>query len=187
MQLIFQKIWPQCRNNDNYIFFRWSLVSFFGGYVNLQNYRIWLTNNPHVFEETSLPPIKVGIWCAVSKHQVISPIFFDKTMDSDVCMKIVYFIALLKEDEWYAWFQQDGATAHIAEKMMDILANFFKDRIISEGRWSARCSDLTPSKLFMGVFKKYNVYWNKPSSTDKLKMEIGLSIKIPANDYLKIW
>ncbi len=32
-------------------------------------------------------------------------------------MKIIRdFIALLEEDEWYAWFQQDNATACTTEK-----------------------------------------------------------------------
>ncbi len=46
--------------------------------------------------------------------------FFYKTTDSDVYTKIIqdYFIVLLEEDEWYAWFQQYGATAHMVEKMM---------------------------------------------------------------------
>ncbi len=35
--------------------------------------------------------------------------FFYKTVYSAVHMKIIQdFIALLEEDEWYAWYQQDG-------------------------------------------------------------------------------
>ncbi len=44
-----------------------------------------------------------------------------------------YFIVLLEEDERYAWFQQDGATAHMAKKPMDVLTEFFEDRIILKG------------------------------------------------------
>ncbi len=40
------------------------------------------------------------------------------------------FIALLEEDERYASFQQDGATAHTAKKTMDVLTEFFEDQII---------------------------------------------------------
>ncbi len=40
------------------------------GHVNAQNYSIGSTNNPHIFEETSLHPIKVGISYAISKHRV---------------------------------------------------------------------------------------------------------------------
>ncbi len=122
--------------NDDYYIFSDKMWFHLSGYVNSQNYWIWSTNNLHVFEETLLHPIKVGIWCAISTHQVVSPIVFDKTMDSDVYMKIIQdFVAFLEEDERYAWFQQDGATAHTAEKTMDILAKFFKNRIITKGRW----------------------------------------------------
>ncbi len=64
-------------------------------------------------------------------------------MDSDVYMKIVKdFIAPLGYDKQYAWVQRDEATAHTAEKTMDVLVKFFEDRIISEGRWLARRPDL---------------------------------------------
>jgi hypothetical protein len=35
------------------------------GYVNSQICRIWSTENPRVFQETPLHPIKIGIWLAV--------------------------------------------------------------------------------------------------------------------------
>ena len=31
------------------------------GHVNPQNYRTWSTQNPHVFVETDLHPIKIGV------------------------------------------------------------------------------------------------------------------------------
>ncbi len=87
-------------------------------------------------------------------------------------MKIIQdFIALLKEDRQCAWFQQDGTTAHMAEKAMDVLAKFFEDRIISKGRWLARSLGITPPDFLLWAYLKNNVYWNKPSSVDELKME----------------
>ncbi|XKL60012.1 hypothetical protein PGB90_001028 [Kerria lacca] len=50
------------------------------GYINSQNYRVWSNENPHVFKETSLHSIKVGVWCAISQRQV----FFEKTVNSEV-------------------------------------------------------------------------------------------------------
>ncbi len=72
--------------------------------------------------------------------------FFDKPWtDRDVYMIIIQdFIVLLKEDERYAWFQQDGATAHIEEKTMDVLTKFFEDRTIYKGRCLPRSPDLRP-------------------------------------------
>ncbi len=71
----FLKNLPRCQNND-YIVFRRSVVLFVE--VNSQNYGIWLTNNPHIFEEISLHPVKVGVWCTISKHRVVAPIFLKK-------------------------------------------------------------------------------------------------------------
>ncbi len=45
------------------------------GYVISQNYNIWSPNNLQIFEETLLHPIKVGIWCAISKYRVAGSIF----------------------------------------------------------------------------------------------------------------
>ncbi len=76
-------------------------------------------------------------------------------MNNDAYMKLVQdFIALCEEDERYAWFHQEGATAHMVEIMMDVLTKFFEDRIISKGRRLARSPDLTPPDFFLGVFKK---------------------------------
>ncbi len=36
-------------------------------FVNSQNYHIWSINNPHDFKETSIHPIKVSVWCTISK------------------------------------------------------------------------------------------------------------------------
>ena len=45
------------------------------GYVNSQNTRVWASENPHVFHESSLIPEKVGVWCAISGQRIIGPIF----------------------------------------------------------------------------------------------------------------
>jgi hypothetical protein len=50
------------------------------GYVNSQNYRTWATENPHVFLESSLHPIKIGVWVAISRRRIIGPIFFNETI-----------------------------------------------------------------------------------------------------------
>lgn len=47
------------------------------GYVNSQNMRTWSSENPHIFLETSLHPVKIGVWGAVSGRRLIGPIFFE--------------------------------------------------------------------------------------------------------------
>ncbi len=93
-------------------------------------------------------------------------------------MKIIHgFISLLVEDERYVWFQQDGATAHTAEKTMDILAKFFEYTIISKGRWLAKSPDHTPPGFFLWAYFKNNVYRNKSRSVEELKMEEEVQIR----------
>jgi hypothetical protein len=69
--------------NDNKIlelpFFSDEAWFHLSGYVNSQNCRIWSTKNPHVFQETPLHAIKVGVWLAVSRRRVIGPVFFHYT------------------------------------------------------------------------------------------------------------
>ncbi len=56
-------------------------------------------------KESPWHPIKVGVWCAVSKRRIIGPIFFDSSVDSEVYTKIIKdFITLLEPEERYAWF-----------------------------------------------------------------------------------
>jgi hypothetical protein len=55
------------------------------------------------------------------------------------------FIGLLEEDEIiYSWFQQDGATAHIANNSMKLLNEIFGELVISKSLWPPRSPDVTP-------------------------------------------
>ncbi|GFT09712.1 DUF4817 domain-containing protein [Trichonephila clavipes] len=48
---------------------------------------------------------------------------------------IMEFLFLLKCDERYAWSQQVGATCHTSLDSMEVLTDFFDDRVISKGLW----------------------------------------------------
>lgn len=147
------------------------------GYVNSQNYRIWSSTNPHVYEQTSLHPQKVGVWCAISPQRVIGPIFFEETVNAERYQAILMqFIALLEPHERRCWFQQDGAKAHTAVSSIDFLREFFEDRIISTGRWPPRSPDLTPCDYFLWGHLKNKVYRNKPQTLDELRTEIETQI-----------
>ncbi len=49
-------------------------------------------------------------------------------------------------EEWWCYFQQDGARAHTACATMEFLREFFDDRLIS---WTARSPDLMPLNFFL--------------------------------------
>lgn len=108
------------------------------GYVNSQNYRIWNAENPHVYRETPMHPIKIGVWIAMSRRRIIGPIFFQDNINAANYREHILepFIQQLHDDEiQYGYFQQDGATAHTAHDTIRILQEFYVDRIISRNQW----------------------------------------------------
>ncbi len=59
---------------------------------------------------------------------------------------------------------------------MEVLTEFFEDRIISKGTWLARSPDLTPLDFFLWAYLKNSEYLNKPTTVDKLQTEIEAQI-----------
>jgi hypothetical protein len=133
------------------------------GYVNSQNYQTWRTENPHNYTETSLNPQKIGVWCAISRHRIIGPSFFETTINAEAYQELIQqFIAMLQVDERSCWFQQDSATAHTAASTMEILHEFFGENIISKGVWPPRSPDLTSPDFFLWSYLKDTVYRSNP-------------------------
>jgi hypothetical protein len=119
-------------------------------YVNSQNYRTWKTENPHNYTESPFHPQKIGVWCAISRCQIIGPLFFETSINAGAYQELIQqFIALLKVDERNCWFQQDSATAHTAASTMEILHEFFSEKLLSKGLWPPRSPDLTSPDFFL--------------------------------------
>ena len=58
------------------------------GYINLQNSRLWSSDNPHSLHEKPLHD-KVGVWVAISRRRIVGPIFFMNTINSEhYCLDI---------------------------------------------------------------------------------------------------
>jgi hypothetical protein len=73
------------------------------------------------------------------------------------------------------WFQQDGATCHIARKTTELLRENFRGRVISrdgDQNWPRRSCNLTACDFFLWGFVKSRVYANKPETIPELKVEI---------------
>jgi hypothetical protein len=45
------------------------------GNVNSQNNRYWYSENTHAVHEVPLHDLNVGVWCAVSVHKIVGPVF----------------------------------------------------------------------------------------------------------------
>ncbi|GFW96381.1 putative DD41D transposase [Trichonephila clavipes] len=131
------------------------------GYVNKQNCRIWSEANPQVYVETPLHPEKLTVWCALWAGGIIGPYFFKNdeghnvTVNGDRYRAMItnFFIPELNNhDVQELWFQQDGATCHIARATIDLLKDTFGDRLISRFgpmNWPPRSCDLTPLDYFI--------------------------------------
>ncbi|GFT14423.1 putative transposable element [Trichonephila clavipes] len=73
------------------------------------------------------------------------------------------------------WFQQDGATCHIARATIGLLKDTFGDRLISRFgpvNWPPRSCDLTPLDYFLWGYVKSLVYADKPQTLDHLEDNI---------------
>ena len=76
-------------------------------------------------------------------------------------------------------FQQDGATWHTAETILDVLRPVFEDRIISRRAdvvWSPWSCNLTPLDCYLRGAVKDKCYADKPETIDALKVNIRKAI-----------
>ncbi|GFU77612.1 putative transposable element [Trichonephila clavipes] len=87
-----------------------------------------------------------------------------------------FFIPVLNNhDVQELWFQQDGATCHIARATIDLLKDTLGERLISRFgpvNWPPRSCDLTPLDYFLWVYVKSLVYADKPQTLDHLEDNI---------------
>lgn len=178
-------------NNDDVLdltFFSDEAWFHLSGYVNSQNYRTWATENPHNFVETSLHPIKIGVWVAMSRRRIIGPIFFHETINADRYQRLILqpFMDQLHDDEQtLGYFQQDGATAHTARTTIQFLQEFYGDRIISQERWPPRSPDLTPLDFFLFGYLKNNVFKRRLHNLAELQAAIEFEIGNITNETLQ--
>lgn len=167
------------------------------GYVNKQNFRYWSNANPQELHERPLHSAKVTVWCAVTKKCVIGPYFFEEdgrtvTVNHERYLRMLesFLIPELKRKRLAIrkiWFQQDGATAHTANAVMDFLRAKFRGRVISRNgdiAWPARSPDLSVCDFFLWGYLKSKVYMNKPRTLNDLKAAITQEIGSITNQML---
>lgn len=148
------------------------------GYVNSQNFRIWSAENPHVFHETQLHPIKIGVWIAMSRRRIVGPIFFEETITARRYRAILEdFVNELHDDELRTgYFQHDNASAHTAHDTREYISQFYDDRVIGFGRWPPRSPDLTPLDYFLFGHLKNMIYRNRMHTLEELKEAIRAAV-----------
>jgi hypothetical protein len=73
------------------------------------------------------------------------------------------------------WFQQDGATAHMARASMTVVQQMFPQHVVSRfGNvpWPPCSPDLSACDFFLWGYLKSKVYVRKPRTVDDLKVSI---------------
>ncbi|GFV28059.1 transposable element Tc3 transposase [Trichonephila clavipes] len=84
---------------------------------------------------------------------------------------ITEIISLLNSDKRYAWLQQEGETCHTSRERMEVLTEFFNNRVISEGLWPPRSANVN-SGFFLSGYLKNVAFRNNPQTLDELKSNI---------------
>ena len=120
------------------------------------------------------------MWVAIFRRRIVSPIFFIKTINSELyCSDIRHaFIGQMTSDKIsYLWFQQDGAIVHTSGRSMHLLKEFFGDRIISKDVWPSRLPDLNSPDFYLWRAATSAGYGDRPRTLDDLQAAIAAFIQ----------
>ena len=118
---------------------------------------------------------KVGVWCAMSRRQIIRPIFFTQTITAErYCNELLrsFVNEFSEEEKLTVCFQQDGATAHTANSTSRFLNYIFQTHVISKGIWPPTSPDLSVLDVYLWGAVKQKVYQNKPQYLQELRDNI---------------
>jgi len=107
-----------------------------------QNCRYWAPTNPRQLHERPLHSPQDIVWCAISAQGIIGPYFFEGDDGVSVTVNTehynhmleTFFLPEMRCRNWNmarAWFQQDGAAAHMARLSMNTLHAAFPRRLLS--------------------------------------------------------
>lgn len=155
------------------------------GYVNKQNYRFWGSENPRIFETTTLKPQRITVWCAMCEYGIIGPIFLDQNINGErynrmLLEEFIPVVQGMKTIDRF-WFMQDGALPHRTNNVFQTLDEHFTGRVIGLGYpskygggldWPPYSPDLNPCDFFLWGYLKDKVYRSQPNSLEELRSNI---------------
>jgi len=151
------------------------------GTVHKQNFRYWSAANPHKLHQRPTYDPKVTVRCAVWSRGVTGPYFFGDEDAKAILVTSQPYTEMINEllspnlppNNGNLWFQQDGATAHMAViSSIAALRCLFPERAISrfgDVTWPLRSPDLTTSDFFLWGYLKSKVYSTRPTDLNGLK------------------
>jgi hypothetical protein len=114
--------------------------------------------------------------------------FYDKTVNAAGYVNNIvspYFAELTQEERLYGVFQQDSATAHMANISLEALQEVFGDCMISCGLWPPRSLNLTPCDFYFWGSLKDKVYKTNPHTLEELRNNICHEISAVSREELQ--
>jgi hypothetical protein len=75
------------------------------------------------------------------------------------------------------YFQQDGASPHIAALVVTWLTERFGEKLIAKNEWSPRSPDLNPCDYFLWGYLKQRVYNPLPKTLEDLRSNLSREIE----------
>ena len=101
----------------------------------ISSFQMKLTDKSHVYIEKPTHPKRVTVWCGFWSRSIIGQFFFENKQGEGVTVNRDRYRAMLneflftkieEEDIGNIWFQQEGATCHIANLHSMFCAMFMK-------------------------------------------------------------
>lgn len=86
-----------------------------------------------------------------------------------------FFHELHDDELQVGYFQQDGATPHCTRETLELLREFFDNRIISrntENEYPPRSCDITPCDFFLWPYLKNTIFRTPINDLEELKEKI---------------
>jgi len=150
---------------------------------------MWLKERPIDWIERPLQDEKVLVWCGISANMIYGPYFFETTVNQHTYLEMLQTFFWKKHldtaDYKRYYFQQDGATAHTADRVQQWLTSKFGERFVDKNHWPPRSPDLNPCDFYLWGYLKSRVYRPIPKSVSELKANIAREIKNISKDDLK--
>jgi hypothetical protein len=111
---------------------------------------------------------------------------FEETVTAEIYQNLVtQFIALQEENKRDCWWQQDGATAHTANRTSFLQA--FGDRITGRAVLAPPFSNFLPLDSIFWVYLKEIVYSNIQESWKILNIILNSELLALTNRFFEMW
>lgn len=152
------------------------------GIKNFHNLHTWSESNPHQPKVTSFQnKFSVNVWAGIIGTKLIGPFILPQVLNSHIYAEFLEekLPELLEDipldDRQAIFYQHDGAPAHTARIIDELLQRKFGNRRISRNgpiAWPPRSPDLTPLDFFLWGTMKAEVYSTSVDTKDELMNRI---------------